>query len=520
MSCTIPANQPIYQALLDKGASYPADKWRASAYRKAAETVSKYEANIYEEFAKYNGFAGYKPMAIGNSTENFIRDFIKAESEKPKTPAAAEPTTGGTKCTVPANEPIYQALLDKAASYPADKVYQARAYRDAAEKLRTHTTDLFSIKDRNYELLDHLDDYWGPHVAEFIQNYIVANHFVHSKRLSAHEPIYNEFLSKAADAKRAGLSWKAKAWTTSAEKLAAADIDLVANYETDEYNQVLHTFGPKAQEVINGYCKTASAVRGRYNTTPANDSECVVPNNYSLYRALMHRARNASNKYAAEHYMNAAQNVLYSPRSISLAWAFGKGEEVIRNLKVSPSIAAYIKHYLTETRCQKEFKYPTTDDEKAEEALKIYCIKNGYTLTNAVFEEVVFKEYKKWRPSASKWDLEEFDYKAQKYIPRPVAKIATIWAERYAAALKPLIVANKYKQGVINYCKRNNIVYQPLMLERLNAWREANKDKLVYTFPICGCTPECAGGQMNTWPIGVPAVINRWFASLPKTVSL
>jgi hypothetical protein len=98
--------------------------------------------------------------------------------------------------------------------------------------------------------------------------------------------------------------------------------------------------------------------------------------------------------------------------------------------------------------------------------------------------------------------------------------IATTWAAIYSVTLKPLNVANKYKQGVINYCKRNNIIYQPVMLERLDAWREANKDKLVNTYPGCGCGSECDGGKIITYPMGHTAVINRWFATLPKTVSL
>ncbi len=515
MSCTIPANQPIYQALLDKAASYPADKWRELELYRAAETVRKYNANIYEEFAKYGGFDG-QPWYIGKSTEQFIRDFIKAS------PAPAPPTAA--KCAVPANEPIYQALLDKAATYPAEKVYQARAYRAAAEKLRTHATDLFSIKDRTYELMDHLDQYWGPHVSEFIEKFIVAAKPSRPKCLwaPANEPIYKALLEKAAEATAAGLSWKAKAWTTSAEKMSAATIDLVAKYGTSEYDKVLNNFGPKAAELIDDYCCAAPSLQAaedaekrRTRMMSADGDNCFVPANNGIYNALLYRASKASNKYAAKHYTDAATKVLSSPRNLPLAWSAGQGEEAIRDLNVGPSIAAYIKHYLTETQGSKVFKYPTIDDELAVEALKIYCIKN-----NTSYSDGLLDEYKKWRPSASKWDLEEFDYEAHKHIPRPVAKIATTWATHYSAALTPQNVANKYKQGVINYCKRNNIVYQPVMLERLNAWREANKDKLVNTLPVCGCAPECAGGKMNTWPIGSTAVINRWFATLPKTVVL
>jgi hypothetical protein len=513
MSCTIPANQPIYQALLNKATSYPADQWRAAAYRAAAETVRKYEANIYEEFAKYNEFACCTPT-IGKSTEQFIRDFIKAS------PAPAAATVPLPKCTVPANEPTYQALLDKAASYPAEKVYQARAYRQAAEKLRTHTMDLFGIEDRTCELIDYLGAYWGPHVAEFIENFIVANKPSRPKCLwaPANEPIYKALLAKAAEATAAGKIWSARAWTTSAEKMSAATIDLVTAYGTpergtDEYYDVLGNFGPKARELIGNYCKNEAVERRRAQMMSEGGADCFVPANNGLYNALLYRASKASNKYSAKHYTDAAAKVLASPRSLPDAWAVGRGEEAISDLKVGPPIVAYIKYYCNEIKGGKVFKYPTTDDEKVVEALKIYCIKNDHTYSDSMPEE-----YKKWLPNASKWDLEEYDYKTRQYKPKSVADLPAHWAANYFAALKPLNLANKYKQGVINYCKRNNIVYQPLMLERLNSWREANNDKLVYRGPLCGCTERCS--EPTIYPLGHTAIINRWFATLPKSVCL
>lgn len=423
MSCTIPANQPIYAALLDKAASYPTDKvWQACAYRAAAETVRNYEVNIYQEYAKYNGFV-CAPMTIGKGIEKFIYDFIKAESVKPVEPA--------TKCTVPANEPIYAALLAKAESYPTDKVYQSRAYRAAAETVCNYEKDIYTMFAK-----------------------------------------YNGFCPYAPTA-----------------------------------------IGKSIDQFIYDFIKDPKSVLPAPPAEPA--TKCTVSTNNGLYNALLHRASKTSNKYSAKYYTDAAAKVLASPRSIPDAWAVGRGEEAISDLKVGPSIVAYIKHYCNEIKGGKVFKYPSTDDEKAMEALKIYCIKNNLAYIPALQEE-----YKKWLATASKWELEEYDYETQKYKPKSVAMIATTWAAYYSTALKPLNVANKYKQGVINFCKKNNIIYQPVMLERLDAWREANKDKLVNTFPGCGCGSECDGGKVNTYPMGHVAVINRWFATLPKTVSL
>jgi hypothetical protein len=333
-------------------------------------------------------------------------------------------------CTIPANEPICRALLEKAASYPAEKLYQIRAYHAAAEKL------------------------------------------------------------------------------------AAVDIDLVAKYGTDQYDAaLLHKFGPKALELIDDYCMNAAAEKRRTRMMSAGGGDCFVPDNNGLYNALLYRAAKASNKYAAKHYTDAATKVLSSRRNLPLAWSAGQGEEAIRNLNVGPSIVAYIKYYyLTEAQNREPFKYPTTDDEKAEEALKIYCIKNGYTYSAALLEE-----YKRERPNVPSWRKKKYNYDTRKSETLTDAEVATVWAQLYSETLRPQPETNKYKQGVINYCKRNNIVYQPLMLERLNAWREANKDTLRVEQWWWG--PDAAG-KPTSYPLSSTAVIRRWFATLPKTVVL
>lgn len=86
-TCSVPANQSIYQALIDKAASYPADKpYQAKAYNKAAEIVAAHTSNIYTEYSRGAGWLESKPTGIGSSTENFIYEFINAN------PKPVEPT--------------------------------------------------------------------------------------------------------------------------------------------------------------------------------------------------------------------------------------------------------------------------------------------------------------------------------------------------------------------------------------------------------------------------------------------
>ena len=121
-TCTVPANQSIYQALLDKAASYPADKpYQAKAYKKAAETVLTYEVNIYSEYAKYNSLYSL-PANIGEKIEDFIYEFIKA--------GAAGKLTGAVKAMDDARKAAAAAAPKDVTVWPNDdaerSAFQAR----------------------------------------------------------------------------------------------------------------------------------------------------------------------------------------------------------------------------------------------------------------------------------------------------------------------------------------------------------------------------------------------------------
>ncbi len=139
MACRVPANQMIYQALLNKAASYTDQPYKAKAYKKAAESVAAWLYDLR------NDYVDAVPN-VGPSISKFIEDFINHPcsisfcstcqlAEVPSVP----------QCKVPANQPIYEALLAKAASYPAEKPYQAKAYKKIAESVLNHTWDINEI---------------------------------------------------------------------------------------------------------------------------------------------------------------------------------------------------------------------------------------------------------------------------------------------------------------------------------------------------------------------------------------
>ena len=68
-------------------------------------------------------------------------------------------------CVNPTNQPIYNALITQADSYPADKPYQAKAYRKAAEGVARWNYDLY--KDYVYAVPGV-----GTHIGEFIEDFL------------------------------------------------------------------------------------------------------------------------------------------------------------------------------------------------------------------------------------------------------------------------------------------------------------------------------------------------------------
>ena len=142
-TCTIPANQSIYQALLDKAASYPADKpYQAKAYKRAAESVLNYNKNFYDCIIE-------TIPGIGQKIEEFIDDFV---ASNPLNPIMPEPVlTGAAKAmddarkAAAANQPkdvtawpnddaaraAFQAKVE------ASKVIESAPVQEAFNQLRT-----------------------------------------------------------------------------------------------------------------------------------------------------------------------------------------------------------------------------------------------------------------------------------------------------------------------------------------------------------------------------------------------
>jgi hypothetical protein len=93
MSCTVPANQPIYQALLDKATYYSSVliiQKEANKYKNAANGILSTRANVYSIAQNATNIWNFeedfddeyddKLPHIGNSIKHFIFDSVKDHS--------------------------------------------------------------------------------------------------------------------------------------------------------------------------------------------------------------------------------------------------------------------------------------------------------------------------------------------------------------------------------------------------------------------------------------------------------
>lgn len=91
-------------------------------------------------------------------------------------------------CTVPANQPIYQALIDRAAFYSIHKQTKSeKMYNMAAEIIRETGTNIYSIVDQCNNIWNFEEDIEddipniGPSIISFIFYYAKENPIKTSK---------------------------------------------------------------------------------------------------------------------------------------------------------------------------------------------------------------------------------------------------------------------------------------------------------------------------------------------------
>jgi DNA polymerase/3'-5' exonuclease PolX len=471
-TCAVSQNQPIVQALLDRAASYPADKpYQAKAYKKAAESVAAYNLNLYEISEIYPD----KLPGVGLNIEGFIYDFID------NTPVTAQPVAPVSEpvvvnepvkaCTNPTNQSIYQALLDRAASYPADKPYQAKAYKRAAESVLNYNKNFY---DCIIETIPGI----GQKIEEFIDDFVASNPL----NPIMPEPVLTGAAKAMDDARKAAAANQPKditAWPNDAVARAAFQAKV-------EASKVIES--APVQEAFN-QLRTAIGL-------PPKPVEPPKP------------------LWSWADYLERMKPIVYTAENPRRS----------KRLVSKPKVEYFPKDNDSDSDSESE---PDGEyDEDAEDvfkAIKAYCIKK-----NLKYSASFPAEFNAWLPTADQIAREKYNYKTNKYIPRTKPEMVKEWAQYYSTSLKQQQKEKKLSKALIKYCEKNNIEYQEVMDDKFATWMAdpANKKLITYTYKssnswlYSSCNPNSIKREVQeyTYNRSDTYCINKWFSTLKKTI--
>lgn len=374
-------------------------------------------------------------------------------------------------CTVSANQPIYQALLDKAASYPTDKPYQAKAYKKAAESVLTYYTNIYDEIAKYNRFYGIAPTNVGVKIEDFIYEFIKAT------------PTPARFSEKAMDdARKAAAAAAPKdvtTWPKDDAERTAFQARLVASKVTEI---------PAVKEAFD-QLRTALNMTAK----PIGQPKPVETPQSSLTEAasLVRRSRRIANKPKVEY--------------------FNKDDESDNDIS-DDSDEEYID-----------------EEDDVVEVIEAVCDKKGWT-----YSDSLLTEFNAWLPTADKYSLEKYNWKTQKYIPRTKIEMAKYWAQYYSSSLQKQEKQEKLNKSLIKYCEKNTIQYDPKMTDKFAAWMAdpANKKLITATYTsyirACTCTICDPTGEKKKaaetktieyrYDRSPAYCINKWFSTLKKTI--
>lgn len=374
-------------------------------------------------------------------------------------------------CVISQNQPIYQALLDKAATYPADKPYQAKAYRTAAESVLRYDKNLYEAYTGQLPCPSIYGI--GDKIEEFICEFVKNNPVVTSSGDEVRVLNADEFAAAIA----ASLEPSQKEMDEARDRIKAALVTSISKFNND-YNV--------AQSITVEVPKTE---------LPPGLSRTITCGGTLKYCGHPECPDNTVSE-------SVSSPTTFTVATTTAAMLLGRGR---RNIgKPRP-------------------KYFDEEDEIAE-TIESFCIKK-----HLFYDDELVTEFKDWLLTADRYALERYDYSTNKFIPYPKAEVVIYWAHNFSTTLKKQQKEQKLNKALIKYCEKNGFEYNPLMDEKCGAWMDdpVNKELLTYTIysRYCKCSDCNPTGVLReakkyTYDRAPGYCVNKWFATLKKTVVL
>lgn len=378
-------------------------------------------------------------------------------------------------CTIPANQPIYQALIDKAASYPADKIYQAKAYKKAAESVLNYNKSFYN------SIIETIPGI-GQNIEEFIDDFVASN------PLKAPEPVLTGAAKAMDDARKAAAAAAPKdvtAWPNDDAARAAFQAKLAAS-------KVIES--APVQEAFN-QLRTAIGLLAKPLEKP---------------------------KTALDFYYESQKPVVYT------------AENPRRSKRVAskPKVDYFTKEDESDDDVEDDSDEEYIDvDEDVAEAIETICVKKGWTYSDALVTD-----FETWLPTADKYSTQKYDWRTGKDIPRAKPDVAKYWAQYYSKNIQEQKKQMALSKSLIKYCQKNNIEYKDVMGKKFAEWKAdpTNKKLITYTYTSakygwCRCASCDPTGEKKkatetivteeySYERSPAYCINKWFSTLKKTI--
>jgi hypothetical protein len=466
MSCVVPKNQPIYQALIDKAASYPPDKPNLSeVYKKAANSVATYNRNIYQDYAKYDGLYYALPF-VGGQIEDSISDVVK------KNPQTTVPQTVKT-CVVPQNQPIYLAILNEAASYTGNMIYLSRVWNAVADALANYNRNLY---DGNYFHANELPVI-GYTIGSNVENFI--NEFIRNNPQTVPQTGPQTVSQTVPETVLQPLTCV----VPLNQPLYQALLDKAASYPADKPYQA------------RAYKKVAEAV-AMYPSLITLDTgyDLPCPPFGSVDKFVYEFIKNNPNTQQPQEPLEMPPQTQPQPQPL----------EPVQE----PLYTAENPRRSTRIANKPKKNYYSENDEIAE-AIQDVCYEYGCEYSDELVEE-----FKQWRKTASIYFTKKYDCETRTYIPKKINILVKSWSSAFSTSLRHQQNIIRLYKELVKRCAKKGITCDASLTRKFINWVEdpANKNIIAYT--------TSGNDALNNLPYvfyySPNRTISKWFTSLKK----
>ncbi len=457
-------------------------------------------------------------------------------------------------CVNPKNQMIYQALLNKAATYPPDQYYKATAYKYAAESVLTQHDDL----RYNHNIVNI--PYIGRNITKFIEDfnnhpcsisfcsicekarpvttsddvfasdgYKYAAEAMETARITAAQNAPKHTAWSNDDAERTAFQARLAASNvhlgTTPSSVSQANQNIVKAISSNPIDEV--TFHNEITNIMAG-AKTREEALALLNPVlrPSIQQafiECVTKNSVQAAPSISDTIMS----FIGILPSNPPENLNTSESLVDKKINELKDEPILGSiidgetrrssrLIGKPKVQYHQDDDLEGDEDDSDETYVDEEDEDKDEeeeeeddevtrAIKRVCAKNQWP-----YSDDIVTDYNDWYPTARSWETQRYNYDTNTYTPMSTDIVFKNWAKEYSAKLKPYYRMTAMKNGLIAYCNKHGYKHSEALAKKFIEWASNTTNTTrVYNY---------ADNVKRVVDLPPTTVVTKWFKTLEKTI--